>query len=343
MAIPKIFISSTCFDLLEVREQLKRFVKSFGFDPILSEYGDVFFHPDLNTQDACVNEVSNCQLFILIIGGRFGGNYNFDKDKSITNAEYEAAKKANIPIFTYIKNGVLSNHHIYRENKKEKFVNSINFPAIEKQENAENIFKFVDEVRRSPTNNAFEGFDNFNDIESHLRKQWAGLFFEFLKTREIKLQIDATNHLLNSLQSSNTKLEELVKSLYRASTSNSTKTEESISEIEIVSNIKSFFIELVQMGTSKNLLDLGNEKDIIKIANTSPDDLKWDEYLVKTGLFTRDGDGDDIMFHTQAMGLVINDKENYHPSLRSAYEKGVKKSTREQRVTVISELQNTVR
>ena len=80
MANPKVFISSTCFDLKEVRESLSRFVNGFGFDAVLSEHGDVFYHPDLHTHEACVHEVSNCQLFILLIGGRFGGSYVKNKE-----------------------------------------------------------------------------------------------------------------------------------------------------------------------------------------------------------------------------------------------------------------------
>ncbi|MFQ1840348.1 DUF4062 domain-containing protein [Aeromonas veronii] len=175
MAAPKVFVSSTCFDLGEVREQLRRFIQSFGFEAVLSENGDVFYHPDLHTHESCIHEVSNCKLFILIIGGRFGGENVTDKSKSITNAEYMAARESQIPIFTYIRRSVLSNHHIFQQNKKKDFASEIEYPAIEKQEHALNIFSFIDDVRKAPTNNAFEGFDGFPEIESHLRKQWAGI------------------------------------------------------------------------------------------------------------------------------------------------------------------------
>ena len=119
MASPKVFVSSTCFDLSEVREQLRRFIESFGFEAILSEHGDVFYHPDLHTHEACIQEVSNCHLFILIVGGRFGGEYIFDREKSITNAEYLAARKSGIPIFTYVRETVISNHFLYQQNKDQ--------------------------------------------------------------------------------------------------------------------------------------------------------------------------------------------------------------------------------
>jgi len=92
MAIPRVFVASTCYDLKYIRENLKYFIKTLGYDPILSEEGSIFFDPSKHTHDSCLSEVSNCQLFVLIIGGRFGGKYK-DSPKSITNMEYEEAKK----------------------------------------------------------------------------------------------------------------------------------------------------------------------------------------------------------------------------------------------------------
>jgi hypothetical protein len=338
VATPKVFISSTCFDLSEVREQLQRFVRSFGFEPILSEHGDVFYHPDLHTHEACVHEVSNCQLFILIIGGRFGGSYNLDKSKSITNAEYEAARTANVPVFTYVRNGVLNNHHIFRENRSQEFVNKISYPAIDKQADAENIFNFIDNVRRAPTNNAFEGFDNFNEIESHLRKQWAGMFFEFLKTREIKTQIDATNHLLNNLKGSSSKLEDLVKSLYLSTTNDSSEAEKSISNIEILSNVRSFFRGISDVTETLHVSN-NNKSDAIhisKISKVTPARLSWDNYLVKTGLFLRDEEGN-IDFHTKVIGFIIDNEAGNHKELRDFYDNGILQSSEKQRLEVLLE------
>ncbi|WP_417561227.1 DUF4062 domain-containing protein [Marinomonas sp.] len=294
MAIPKVFISSTCFDLSEIREQLSKFVSSFGFDPILSDHGDVFYHPDLHTHEACVHEVSNCQLFILIIGGRFGGQYLADKEKSITNAEYKAAKNANIPVFTYIKSDVLSNHHIYSTNSKSDIADKINYPAIQKKEDAVNIFNFINEVRKESRNNGYEGFSNFSDIENHLRKQWAGMFFEFLKTREIKSQIDATNHLLSNLKNSNNKLEEIVKSLYISSSKDSKEAQESINSIENNSLMMEFFdtFHSLLINSFHSTIDFLNtdinDQTHIKIAKISPKGKSWSEYISALNIFELD-------------------------------------------------------
>lgn len=350
MASPKVFVSSTCFDLGEVREQLKRFICSFGFEPILSENGDVFYHPDHHTHESCIHEVSNCQLFVLIIGGRFGGEYVADKGKSITNAEYAAARKSGIPIFTYVRNGVLSNHHVYRQNKKKEFASSIEYPSIEKQEYAVDIFSFIDEVRKAPTNNAIEGFDGFSDIEMHLRKQWAGLFYELLRSREVKSQIDATNHLIEGISSSSKRLEELVKSFYISS--NKDEAEKEIDSIDIYSDVLRFFERSISpRWTQKNPYFIDSSVfDSRKMSAVSFEGHTWHSYLVKLGLFEYgvlygvEGVDDDepVEVIEFAMGvqddrcfaLGLDDKELHH-----LFESGVKRSTVDQRLKALGEIE----
>lgn len=101
MAIPRVFVSSTCYDLKYIRENLKYFIKRLGYEPVLSEEGSVFFNPCLHTQDACIAEVPNCQIFVLLIGGRFGAKFKAEKH-SITNAEYREAVRLKIPIFALV-------------------------------------------------------------------------------------------------------------------------------------------------------------------------------------------------------------------------------------------------
>lgn len=87
MAIPKVFVSSTCYDLQEERSQLERFIYNHGFQPILSEYSGVYYDVDTHTHESCVNEVSNCDMFVLIISGRYGGKFKDGNGESITQAE----------------------------------------------------------------------------------------------------------------------------------------------------------------------------------------------------------------------------------------------------------------
>ena len=73
MPSPKVFVSSTCYDLSMAREQLRSFLLRLGYDPILSEYSDVLFDPRAHTHSSCIQEVPNADMVVLLIGPRFGG------------------------------------------------------------------------------------------------------------------------------------------------------------------------------------------------------------------------------------------------------------------------------
>lgn len=210
MASPRVFISSTCYDLKYIRENLKYFIKTIGYEPILSEEGSVFFDPKIHTHDACLNEVPNCQLFVLIIGGRFGGKFK-DSDMSITNAEFKEAKIKKIPIFSLVEQAVHSDHYVYRQNLKNSNVNAqqIQYPSVDNYK----IFEFMDEVRLSSINNALVPFHDFNDIENYLRQQWAGMMFSFLSQQnEEKRFLDT----VSAIQEVNQRVEMLSRQILKS-------------------------------------------------------------------------------------------------------------------------------
>ena len=73
MSALRVFISSTCYDLGIARESLRKFIVSLGYEPVMSDYSDVLYDPRIHTHTSCIEEVKNCDILVLIIGGRFGG------------------------------------------------------------------------------------------------------------------------------------------------------------------------------------------------------------------------------------------------------------------------------
>jgi hypothetical protein len=210
MAIPRVFISSTWYDLKYIRENLRYFVRTLGYEPVLSEEGSVFYNPTLHTHDACITEIPTCQMFVLIIGGRFGGAFK-DGEGSITNHEYREAVKQKIPVFALVDMAVYNEHHLYIKNKSNTAVDltKLTFPAVDSTK----IFDFVDEVRGSSVNNALVPFRDFGDIEGYLRQQWAGMMFEFLNSRNQQRKVADT---LATLAEMNSRIEMLTKEILRS-------------------------------------------------------------------------------------------------------------------------------
>lgn len=217
MASPKVFISSTCYDLRYIRENLKYFIRTLGYEPILSEDGDVFYNPKSHTHDSCLEEIPNCQIFVLIIGGRYGGKFK-DTKQSITNAEYKEAVRLKIPIFTLVEQGVYSDHHVYTKNKKNTSVDylKIHYPSSDNNM----IFEFIDEVRKKTINNAIVPFRNFADIEDYLRKQWAGMLYSFLTKQNEEDRVIDTLSMLGTM---NERIELLSKEILNSVGTNDSK------------------------------------------------------------------------------------------------------------------------
>lgn len=184
---PSVFISSTFYDLRYIRENLRFFVRSLGYNPILSERGTIFFDPHRTAAQAAVAEVHNCQLFVLIIGGRYGTE--FDADRSVTNAEYQEAVRQKIPVFALVERGTFADFEVWRANS-EAGVNTseMSFPNADD----ERIFDFIDDVRSQGTNNALVPFADFEDIETYLRQQWAGLLHSFLSQMKEETKVSET-------------------------------------------------------------------------------------------------------------------------------------------------------
>lgn len=207
MAIPRVFVSSTCYDLRYIRENVKFFIKSMGFDPVLSEEGSVFYDPTVHVQDACLAEVPNCQMFVLIIGGRFGSKYK-NKPESIVNQEYREATEKKIPVFAMVEQQVYAEYRVYQKNKENKEIDAskISYPGVDSTK----IFDFMEEVQGKSVNNALVPFADINELESYLKQQWAGMMFSFL-TR--KSESERMASALEALSAVSSKIEFLSKQI----------------------------------------------------------------------------------------------------------------------------------
>lgn len=126
---PRVFISSTYYDLKYLRESLEKYLCTLNFEPILFEANKVTFEHGKSLDISCFNEVKTCHIMILIIGGRYGSiiseqNSQTEKDIydseyiSITRKEYETALVNNMPVFIFIDKNVFGEYNTYKINKE---------------------------------------------------------------------------------------------------------------------------------------------------------------------------------------------------------------------------------
>lgn len=94
MARPKVFLSSTYYDLKQVRADIEKFIKELGYDPVLNEQGNIPYGKEDKLEAYCYKEINNVDILVSIIGGRYGSESKFDKH-SVSQMELKTAYELN--------------------------------------------------------------------------------------------------------------------------------------------------------------------------------------------------------------------------------------------------------
>jgi hypothetical protein len=210
MARPRVFVSSTYYDLKHVRSSLDNFIEALGFDSVLSEKGDIAFSPDVPLDESCYREASGADVFVLFIGGRYGSAATTEEKKpsrallerydSITKKEYDAASSRDIPVYILIEQNVHAEYHTYLRNKDTENIQYAHVDSV-------NVFRLIQGILSKPRNNPIHTFERFSDIESWLREQWAGLFRELLQRMSSQRQIATLSAQVETLAAINATLQ----------------------------------------------------------------------------------------------------------------------------------------
>jgi hypothetical protein len=136
----RVFVSSTFFDLAQVREDLSAVITELGHVPVMSELSSFAVIPSLNTIENCKRNVrDNTDLFILIVGGRRGA-VDAASAKSITAVEYDTAVQSGLDIFIFISDSVLALLPVWEKNPSADFSHAVD---------STEIFKFVKQIREA--------------------------------------------------------------------------------------------------------------------------------------------------------------------------------------------------
>ena len=196
MARPRVFISSTFYDLRHIREDLERFIKELGYEPVRHEVGNIPYGKQEAPESYAYQEVELCDIIVTIIGGRFGTESQQEAGYSITQNELRRALERNVQVFVFIEQGVQSEFSTFKLNKNNKEVKYQFVDDIR-------IYEFIEKLYLLPRNNPIAAFQTSKDITDYLRAQWAGRFQRFLKEQnrvsEIKV-LDEVKSVAGTLQ-----------------------------------------------------------------------------------------------------------------------------------------------
>ena len=191
LRVPSIMVSSTFYDLRQIRADLTAFiVDELGYVPLLSELNSFPVNPDASTIENCRQRVEeHADVLVLVVGGRYG-SIDTDTAKSITNLEYLAARSKGIPVYAFVEKKVLALVPVWLRNKDANFAGIVDDARV---------LQFIDQIR-SVDKVWMHEFETAGEIINALRNQLAYLMGEGLSWRLRLRQGPRQARLLEGLQ-----------------------------------------------------------------------------------------------------------------------------------------------
>jgi hypothetical protein len=195
--IPNIFISSTIHDLSHLRDSIRDLILELGYNPIMSEYGEIGFLPSESAEQSCYLALRDCQLSIVIIGKRYGSIS--ENGLSITHNEFRTTRDKKIPVIFLVDAEVMSFKRVFDVNEYKE---NLTFPGME---NPSKIFQLIREFSESKINNGLISFTNAQSAKNNLKKQLAHILGELLRKhfdsvpgeiKDILSEITTLRHIL---------------------------------------------------------------------------------------------------------------------------------------------------
>ena len=162
--------------------------------------------PDAALDESCYREAASADIFVLVIGGRYGAEVSgsdlkkkrefFERYDSITKKEFETAYEQDIPVFVLIESGVNAEYRTYLKNRDNEDVRYAHVDSV-------NVFRLIEYILNKPRNNPVFSFEKSSQIEGWLREQWSGLFRELLRDRSQQRQLLALTGQVSELKAAN--------------------------------------------------------------------------------------------------------------------------------------------
>jgi len=161
IAQPKVFISSTIYDIPNERKAALRAVEKAGGFPIMSEFTIEAQSTDSLT--ACLSKVKESDIYVLILAGRYG--WQPEGKESITEMEYQTALACKLPILVF-------NTTYPKESLQKEFEGRVQSAFFRKT--VQDAFELQDEIEKSLKQEIEKGqtefFRNTEPVYSNLVK-----------------------------------------------------------------------------------------------------------------------------------------------------------------------------
>lgn len=173
MPIPTVMVSSTFYDLRQVRADIVAFLEGhLGYNALASEFPSFPVDPDVDTIENCRRRVrEDADILVLVVGGRYG-SIESKTDRSVTNLEYLTARGKGIPIYAFVEKQILNVLPLWESNPDSDYSSVVD---------TNRLFEFVNSLRNTDSIWTFP-FETAQDIVGGLQIQLAHLFKRSIDT-----------------------------------------------------------------------------------------------------------------------------------------------------------------
>lgn len=176
---PRIFLSSTYYDLKYLRELLEQFItEDLDFQPVLHDRGDVTYQITRSLEEDCYEQISTCDMLINIVGQRFGTESKINR-YSITQTELYRAIDEGMYVYVFVELAVLNELSFFRKNRDIENLNT---------DSDKRVLEFLDDLQTKHPNIPTFAFNRGKEITGLLKKQISGLFKSLLDEKKRRNQ-----------------------------------------------------------------------------------------------------------------------------------------------------------
>ena len=209
-----IFISSTDYNLKDLRAELARFLHELGYKPILSSAeGFPDGSPKLQPWESCLPVLENCFIVLLIIDGRYGIplewlNFKscFDGRKvSPTHGEYLYSRHVKKRMLIFVRREITLHYQSYRtvldnfkgnkdeakKNLEKSLPEYVSFESLD----------FLHEVKTTGPIPWIKEFDDVTNIKAEIQTKMLNELAELflIKNKHLEMVTESFNKCLDSL------------------------------------------------------------------------------------------------------------------------------------------------
>jgi uncharacterized protein DUF4062 len=177
------FVSSTVRDFGPVRRDLHRWLRAHQIDVRESEDPEFPVDPAVHSHDACLRAVDGCQLFVLLVGWRYGGLYH-GSTQSITWREYDEAVAQRIPVVAVVLKEVADEATRIAQSRRALGLHGSRLDA--------GVIRFLDALRKGHTDNwiHLDWDGSFTHLKRCVQARMNALFVAYQRPH-VSLQRDA--------------------------------------------------------------------------------------------------------------------------------------------------------